>query len=45
MPIARCGALAVDLLAEAIAGTAPGRSATLGSQLIVCASTAAPARR
>lgn len=45
MPIARCGALAVDLLAEAIAGTAPARSATLGSQLIVRASTAAPARR
>jgi len=42
MPIARSGALAVDLLLQAIVGTAID-DITLGSQLIVRASTAAPA--
>lgn len=45
MPIDRCGALAVDLLVQAIGGAAPVESVTLGSQLIVRSSTAAPARR
>ncbi|MFS0853979.1 LacI family DNA-binding transcriptional regulator [Microbacterium sp. 179-I 3D4 NHS] len=43
MPIERCGALAVDLLLQAIGGVAIDPVATLGSQLIVRASTAAPA--
>jgi LacI family transcriptional regulator len=42
MPIERSGALAVDLLVQSLAGTAPGDVATLASQLIVRASTAAP---
>jgi len=42
MPIERSGALGVDLLLQAIAGTVIGEVATLGSQLIVRASTAAP---
>jgi LacI family transcriptional regulator len=42
MPIERCGALAVDLLLQAISGAAIGEVATLSSQLIVRASTAAP---
>ncbi len=42
MPIERCGALAVDLLLQAISGTAMSDVVTLGSQLIVRASTAAP---
>ncbi|WP_314649592.1 LacI family DNA-binding transcriptional regulator [uncultured Microbacterium sp.] len=42
MPIERCGALAVDLLLQAIGGAALGDVATLNSQLIVRASTAAP---
>lgn len=43
MPIGRSGELAVDLLLQAISGVAIGEVATLGSQLIVRASTAAPA--
>jgi LacI family transcriptional regulator len=43
MPIARSGALAVDLLLQAMAGAVLDDVATLGSQLIVRASTAAPA--
>ncbi|WP_309104382.1 LacI family DNA-binding transcriptional regulator [Microbacterium sp.] len=43
MPIERCGTLAVDLLLQAISGIAIGPLATLDSQLIVRASTAAPA--
>ncbi|WP_341946901.1 LacI family DNA-binding transcriptional regulator [Microbacterium sp. LWH11-1.2] len=43
MPIDRCGALAVDLLLQAISGTVVSDVVTLGSQLIVRASTAAPA--
>ncbi|MCR2792392.1 LacI family transcriptional regulator [Microbacterium sp. zg.Y625] len=39
MPIERSGALAVDLLLQAIAGTVIGDVVTLGSQLIVRAST------
>ncbi|MCR2800568.1 MULTISPECIES: substrate-binding domain-containing protein [unclassified Microbacterium] len=39
MPIERSGALAVDLLLQAIAGSVIGDVATLGSQLIVRAST------
>lgn len=42
MPIERCGALAVDLLLQAIGGAGLGDVATLNSQLIVRASTAAP---
>lgn len=42
MPIERSGALAVDLLLQAIAGSVIGDVATLGSQLVVRASTAAP---
>ena len=42
MPIDRCGALAVDLLLQAISGTVVSDVVTLGSQLIVRASTAAP---
>ncbi|WP_091228904.1 LacI family DNA-binding transcriptional regulator [Microbacterium sp. 3J1] len=42
MPIARSGALAVDLLLQAIMGTAIDTAAPLSSQLIVRASTAAP---
>lgn len=43
MPIGRSGALAVDLLLQAMSGTPPEEVAVLGSQLIVRASTAAPA--
>ena len=43
MPIERSGALAVDLLLQAMSGTAIDDVVTLGSQLIVRASTAAPA--
>jgi LacI family transcriptional regulator len=42
MPIERCGALAVDLLLQRIAGTALGEIAPLGSELIVRGSTAPP---
>jgi LacI family transcriptional regulator len=42
MPIERSGALAVDLLLQAMAGGVIEAVATLGSQLIVRASTAAP---
>ena len=42
MPIDRCGALAVDLLHQAISGSVVTDVVTLGSQLIVRASTAAP---
>lgn len=42
MPIERCGALAVDLLLQAISGTVVSDVVTLGSQLIVRSSTAAP---
>ena len=42
MPIERSGALAVDLLLQAMNGTAIDDVVTLGSQLIVRASTAAP---
>lgn len=45
MPIDRCGALAVDLLLQALtSGTAP-ETVTLNSQLIVRSSTAAPHTR
>ncbi len=44
MPIERSGALGVDLLLQAIAGAVVGEAATLSSQLIVRASTAAPRR-
>lgn len=44
MPIARSGALAVDLLLQAIAGTPPDASTALPSELIVRRSTAAPPR-
>lgn len=43
MPIERSGALAVDLLLQAMTGAAIDDVVTLGSQLIVRASTAAPA--
>ncbi|MFY9713906.1 MAG: LacI family DNA-binding transcriptional regulator [Microbacterium sp.] len=43
MPIERSGALAVDLLLQAMAGNPASDVATLSSQLIVRASTAAPA--
>jgi len=43
MPIGRSGALAVDLLLQAMAGTPPEEAAVLNSQLIVRGSTAAPA--
>ncbi|MFB7884518.1 LacI family DNA-binding transcriptional regulator [Microbacterium sp. NPDC056057] len=42
MPIGRSGALAVDLLLQAMAGTPPEEAAVLNSQLIVRGSTAAP---
>jgi LacI family transcriptional regulator len=42
MPIERCGTLAVDLLLQAMAGAVLNDVATLGSQLIVRASTASP---
>lgn len=42
MPIGRCGALAVDLLLQAMAGTPSHETAVLNSQLIVRGSTAAP---
>lgn len=42
MPIDRTGAFAVDLLLQAISGTVNSEVATLSSQLIVRASTAAP---
>ncbi|WP_447648371.1 substrate-binding domain-containing protein [Microbacterium forte] len=42
MPIERSGALAVDLLLQAMNGTAIDDLVTLGSQLIVRASTAPP---
>lgn len=42
MPIERSGALGVDLLLQAIGGTVISDVATLGSQLIVRASTAVP---
>lgn len=42
MPIERSGALAVDLLLQAMAGGVISDIVTLGSQLIVRASTAAP---
>ncbi|MDL5350957.1 LacI family DNA-binding transcriptional regulator [Microbacterium sp. zg-YB36] len=42
MPIERSGALAVDLLLQAITGAVIGEVATLGSQLMVRASTAVP---
>lgn len=42
MPIERCGALAVELLLQAMAGAAPAEVATLDSQLIVRGTTAAP---
>ena len=44
MPIERSGALGVDLLLQAISGTVLGDVATLASQLIVRASTAAAPR-
>ena len=44
MPIERSGALGVDLLLQAISGVVISEVATLGSQLIVRASTAAPRR-
>lgn len=43
MPIARSGELAVDLLLQAMSGTAISDVVTLGSQLIVRASTSVPA--
>lgn len=43
MPIERCGALAVDLLLQAMSGIVLGDLATLPSELIVRGSTAAPA--
>lgn len=43
MPIARSGALGVDLLLQAMSGTPVSDVATLNSQLIVRGSTAAPA--
>ncbi|WP_309068900.1 LacI family DNA-binding transcriptional regulator [Microbacterium sp.] len=43
MPIERSGALAVDLLLQAMSGTAIEDVVSLGSQLIVRASTAPPA--
>ena len=43
MPIGRSGALAVDLLLQAMAGTPPEEAAVLNSQLIVRGSTGAPA--
>jgi LacI family transcriptional regulator len=43
MPIARSGALAVELLLQAMSGTPPEEVQVLNSQLIVRASTAAPA--
>jgi len=43
MPIGRSGALAVDLLLQAMAGTPPEEAAVLNSQLIVRGSTSAPA--
>lgn len=42
MPIERCGALAVDLLLQAMSGITLGDLATLQSELIVRGSTAAP---
>ena len=42
MPIARSGALAVDLLLQAMVGTAPTDDTVLPSQLIVRSSTAPP---
>ncbi|WP_285114342.1 LacI family DNA-binding transcriptional regulator [Leifsonia sp. fls2-241-R2A-40a] len=44
MPIERCGALAVDLLLQVLAGAALTEAETLGSQLIVRGTTAAPPR-
>ncbi|MDN4616340.1 LacI family DNA-binding transcriptional regulator [Leifsonia sp. F6_8S_P_1B] len=44
MPIERCGALAVELLLQVMAGAALTETATLGSQLIVRGTTAAPSR-
>ena len=43
MPIGRSGALAVDLLLQAMAGTPPEEAAVLNSQLIVRGSTGPPA--
>ncbi|WP_307378222.1 LacI family DNA-binding transcriptional regulator [Microbacterium sp. W4I20] len=43
MPIARSGELAVDLLLQSMSSRGPSEVVTLGSQLIVRASTAAPA--
>lgn len=42
MPIERCGALAIELLLQVMAGAALPEPATLGSQLIVRGTTAAP---
>jgi LacI family transcriptional regulator len=42
MPIERCGALAVELLLQVMAGGTLTEAATLGSQLIVRGTTAAP---
>jgi LacI family transcriptional regulator len=44
MPIERCGALAVELLLQVMAGATLTEAATLGSQLIVRGTTAAPSR-
>lgn len=44
MPIERCGALAVDLLLQAMSGAALEDVVSLNSQLIVRGSTAAPPR-
>ncbi|MDR6612181.1 LacI family DNA-binding transcriptional regulator [Leifsonia sp. 1010] len=44
MPIERCGALAVELLLQVMAGATVAEAATLGSQLIVRGTTAAPSR-
>lgn len=42
MPIARCGALAVEILLRAMSGAVPEETATLESQLLVRDSTAPP---
>lgn len=44
MPIERCGALAIELLLQVMGGAALPEPATLGSQLIVRGTTAAPSR-
>ncbi|MDR6972879.1 LacI family transcriptional regulator [Leifsonia shinshuensis] len=44
MPIERCGALAVELLLQVLAGATHAEATTLGSQLIVRGTTAGPSR-